>query len=48
MAPVRPDTHVIYMSGYTDRVRLDDDAVLLEKPFTAERLMEKVREALEK
>ena len=46
LAPVRPDIRVIYMSGYTDRVTLEDDAILLEKPFTAERLMETVRQVL--
>jgi PAS domain S-box-containing protein len=46
MAPVRPDTRVIYMSGYTDRISLDEGAVLLEKPFTADRLMAMVKDAL--
>jgi len=46
LAPLRPDTRVIYMSGYTDRVNLDDNAQLLEKPFTAERLIGMVREVL--
>ncbi|HTP30902.1 MAG TPA: PAS domain S-box protein [Candidatus Acidoferrales bacterium] len=46
LAPLRPDTRVIYMSGYTDRVNLDDNARLLEKPFTAERLIGMVREVL--
>jgi len=47
MAPVRPDTRVIYMSGYTDRVALEDRALLLEKPFTADRLMAMVRRVLQ-
>jgi FixJ family two-component response regulator len=34
------------MSGYTDRVQMDAGAVLLEKPFTSERLMEMVKEAV--
>ena len=46
MAPVRPDTRVIYMSGYTDRVVLEADAMLIEKPFTADQLMAMVRTAL--
>ena len=46
MAPVRPDTRVIYMSGYTDRIKLEEGAVLLEKPFTADRLMAMVRDVL--
>jgi signal transduction histidine kinase/CheY-like chemotaxis protein len=46
MAPVRPDTRVIYMSGYTDRISLEEGAVLLEKPFTADRLMAMVKDAL--
>jgi FixJ family two-component response regulator len=46
IAPLRPATRVIYMSGYTDRVALEEDAVLLEKPFTAERLLERVRAVL--
>ena len=46
LANVRPETRVIYMSGYTDRVPLEEDALLIEKPFTAERLMAMVRTAL--
>jgi two-component system, cell cycle sensor histidine kinase and response regulator CckA len=46
MAPIRPDTRVVYMSGYTDRVALEADAVLIDKPFTAEQLMAMVRRAL--
>jgi hypothetical protein len=34
------------MSGYTDRVALEEGAVLLEKPFTADRLMAMVKDAL--
>jgi len=48
MAPVRPDTRVIYMSGYTDRISLEDRSMLLEKPFTAERLIAMVRDVLRK
>jgi PAS domain S-box-containing protein len=46
MSTVRPAMRVVYMSGYTDRISLDDNAVLLEKPFTAERLLARVREML--
>ena len=46
IAPLRPTTRVIFMSGYTDRVALEEDAVLLEKPFTADRLLERVRTVL--
>jgi two-component system, cell cycle sensor histidine kinase and response regulator CckA len=46
MAPIRPATRVIFMSGYTDRVALEDRAVLLEKPFTAQKLLSEVRDAL--
>jgi CheY-like chemotaxis protein len=46
MTPVRPAMRIIFMSGYTDRVALEGDAILLEKPFTAERLLAQVREVL--
>jgi FixJ family two-component response regulator len=41
------------MSGYADDAvpsqgALDPDAVFLQKPFTADRLVRKVREALER
>jgi PAS domain S-box-containing protein len=44
---------VLYMSGYADDAvpsqgALDPDAVFLQKPFTADRLVRKVREALER
>jgi two-component system cell cycle sensor histidine kinase/response regulator CckA len=47
MAPIRPATRVIYMSGYTDRVALGEDEVLLEKPFTAQKLLLHVRDMLQ-
>ena len=49
---VRPQLKVLYMSGFTDdevvrRGLLEYDAVLLEKPFTPEVLMRRVREVLD-
>jgi hypothetical protein len=43
---------VLFTSGYTDDIVLDGrllgrEAVLLEKPFTRESLMRKVREVIE-
>jgi CheY-like chemotaxis protein len=48
---IRPGIKVLYMSGYTDQavVRhgiLDDDAVLLQKPFSLATLASKLREIL--
>ena len=48
---IRPDTAVVYMSGYTgdvlDEQGIDrDDAAFLEKPFTPAALSRTVREAL--
>jgi len=48
----RPGMKVLYMSGYTDDALgphgvLSPEIPLLEKPFTAEGLARKVREALE-
>ena len=48
----RPETRVIYMSGYTDDVLayrgdLGSDINFLQKPFAPEALAKKVREALE-
>ncbi len=45
-----PRIRVLYLSGYGDRRqtrRSSGDGSFLEKPFTAERLLEKVREALD-
>ncbi len=48
---VRPGTRLIYMSGYTNdaivRHGLDQGRALLEKPFTAAKLLSHVREALD-
>jgi CheY-like chemotaxis protein len=48
----RPEVHVIYMSGYTEAAVLENenigkDAVLLNKPFSTETLVRKMREILE-
>jgi CheY-like chemotaxis protein len=53
MQVVRPGLHVLYMSGYTDDMIahqgvLESGLTLLEKPFSKEALMMKVREALDK
>ncbi len=45
-----PGIRILYLSGYGDRRqkrRSSGDGSFLEKPFTAERLLEKVREALD-
>jgi CheY-like chemotaxis protein len=52
VATLRPDTRVLYMSGYTDDaiVRhgiLDDDAFFIQKPFSPDSLALKVREVLD-
>jgi len=49
---VRPDLRVLYMTGYTDDALehsgvLETGALVLEKPFTALALLERVRAALE-
>jgi PAS domain S-box-containing protein len=49
---LRPGLKVLFTSGYTDDIVLDGrllgrEAVLLEKPFTRESLMRKVREVIE-
>ncbi|HET7875871.1 MAG TPA: ATP-binding protein [Methylomirabilota bacterium] len=50
IAPIRPDTRIMYMSGYTDDV-IGKHGVLaagafIQKPFTPSRLVDKVREVL--
>ena len=52
LAPLRPETKVLFMSGYTDNAivhhgRLDADASFVQKPFTPDALARKVREVLE-
>lgn len=51
LATARPDTRVLFMSGYTDdRIAgygiLESGAPLLEKPFTSDTLARRVREVL--
>jgi len=52
LAQLRPELRVLYMSGYTDDVLNDNDALgagrqLLRKPFTGELLLRKVRDVLD-
>jgi CheY-like chemotaxis protein len=49
---VRPDMKVLFMSGYTDRATLDQallgsNTAFIQKPFTPERLAQKIREVLD-
>jgi PAS domain S-box-containing protein len=52
VAMLRPETRVVYMSGYTDGAIarhgvLDTDTAFLQKPFTAEALARKIRAVLD-
>jgi FixJ family two-component response regulator len=52
MAAVRPETPILFMSGYTDDGVLRSEAKggalpFIHKPFTAEAIGRKVREVLE-
>ena len=52
IAAMRPDTKLIYMSGYAQAVldsrgRLEEGRVLVEKPFTETSLLTAIREALD-
>jgi signal transduction histidine kinase/CheY-like chemotaxis protein len=51
LAPIKPDMKIIYMSGYTDDTILErgipsSETPFLNKPFTPDSLMRKVREVL--
>lgn len=53
LSKLRPDLGVVYMSGYTDGALsshgvLGEDIVLLDKPFSSDRLARVVREALDR
>ena len=53
LSATRPDVRVLYMSGYTDRAVVQQHTELpgmphLQKPFTPEALLAKVREVLDK
>jgi len=47
---IHPESKVMFMSGYTSFTRrgmLDPDAILLQKPFTRDALLSKLREVLD-
>ncbi len=53
LTPIRPEMKVLYMSGYTDDAivhhgMLDPGANYIQKPFTVEGLVGKVKEVLDK
>jgi two-component system, cell cycle sensor histidine kinase and response regulator CckA len=52
LASLRPEMRVMYMSGYAEHAIIHHDSLdlgvmLMEKPFTPETLVRKVREILE-
>ena len=52
LAPLRPGTHVLYISGYTDEAIVhhgipESGAAFLQKPFLPDALARKVREVLD-
>ena len=52
VASVRPDTRILYMSGFTDDAivrhgMLDEDFPFIQKPFSPELLASKTRELLD-
>jgi len=51
MARLRPETKVLFMSGYTDRIMsenavLDSSVHYLQKPFSPEQLHTKIQQVL--
>ena len=46
VANLRPGLPILHMSGYTPP-HLGDERIFIQKPFTAETLLSKVREMLE-
>ncbi len=49
LVSIHPESKIVYMSGYTNftgRGMLDSDATLLQKPFTRDALLSKMREVL--
>jgi FixJ family two-component response regulator len=52
LSPLRPETKILFMSGYTDSAvaqqhALEDRIAFLPKPFTPDDLARKVREVLD-
>jgi CheY-like chemotaxis protein len=52
LGKVRPETKIVYMSGYTDEAlrrhgNVEPDIVLLQKPFRLRELVERIREVLD-
>jgi DNA-binding NtrC family response regulator len=50
---LRPDIRVLFMSGYAqpvlgEQIAFDEHVDLLEKPFTADALLTRVRDALDR
>ncbi len=53
MGKIVPDLRVLYMSGYMDKVIvdrgvLDRDFIFIDKPFSGEAMLRKLREAIER
>ncbi len=52
LLPIRPEMKVLYMSGYTDdeilhRGILESSTAFMQKPFTPDQFLEKIRDVLE-
>ena len=51
LTPIRPDMSVLYISGYTDDIltqyELDHEIPFLQKPFTTDTLIKRVKQILE-